>query len=454
MTKLLSPSCVLLAAVLGFWAGFAAATPLDDYIRRPDSNYSWSVVRTYDEGDATVYIVDLQSQMWRSAAEVDRPLWRHWLTVIKPKELAGSRALLIIAGGRYPSPPPDKANPDYLGIARRTHSVVAELKGVPNEPLTFLNDGHPRVEDDAIAYTWQKVMQTKDETWNIRFPMVKSAVRAMDTVTALLKTPEGGGVGVDAFVVTGASKRGWTTWLTGAVDARVIGVIPQVIDVLNVRKSMLHHHEVYGTWADSLHDYVDHGIVDKLDTAEFAALMAYEDPFSYRGRLTVPKLVINASGDEYFLPDSPSLYWSALKDPKYLRVLPNTDHSRKDSNALPNTESFYESVISGRPLPKFTWSTRADGAIVLRTQTAPKEVLLWHAHNPAARDFRLETFGKHFVSTPLTASPDGSYVALPPDDVGGYSAYFIELTYEVPGRSLPLQFTTEVEVRKAKGARP
>ncbi len=32
-----------------------------------------------------------------------------------------------------------------------------------------------------------------------------------------------------SFIVAGASKRGWTTWTTGAVDKRVIAIVPIVM---------------------------------------------------------------------------------------------------------------------------------------------------------------------------------------------------------------------------------
>ena len=52
-----------------------------------------------------------------------------------------------------------------------------------------------------------------------------------------MATPDAGGVKVDKFVVSGGSKRGWTTWTTAAVDRRVVAIMPAVIDLLNLEKS-------------------------------------------------------------------------------------------------------------------------------------------------------------------------------------------------------------------------
>ncbi len=141
----------------------------------------------------------------------------------------------------------------------------------------------PRKEDDLIAYTWDKFLRTGDEKWPLRLPMTKAAVRAMDAVTAWSASADGGKVTVKRFVVSGGSKRGWTTWTTAAVDARVVAIAPAVIDVLNVQPSFEHHWRAYGFWAPAVDDYVAHGIMSWMGTPQFAALMAIEDPWSYRG---------------------------------------------------------------------------------------------------------------------------------------------------------------------------
>jgi PhoPQ-activated pathogenicity-related protein len=57
-------------------------------------------------------------------------------------------------------------------------------------------------------------------------------VRAMDTVTDYVNNKFGHNI--TNFIVAGASKRGWTTWTTGAVDTRVIAIIPMVMGMFTI----------------------------------------------------------------------------------------------------------------------------------------------------------------------------------------------------------------------------
>ena len=119
---------------------------------------------------------------------------------------------------------------------------------VPNQPLFFTDSPDKgRSEDDSIAYSRVKHCTTKDDTWLVRLAMVKSGVRAMWTaIQEFLATEAGGKIKVDHFVVAGGSKRGWTTWLVGAVDKRVVAIMPMVIDALNSEVITKHHFEAYG----------------------------------------------------------------------------------------------------------------------------------------------------------------------------------------------------------------
>lgn len=59
--------------------------------------------------------------------------------------------------------------------------------------------------------------------WIARLPMTKAAVRAMDSVIAFTeKTRQ---THITQYIVGGASKRGWTSWTTAAVDKRVVGTV-------------------------------------------------------------------------------------------------------------------------------------------------------------------------------------------------------------------------------------
>jgi PhoPQ-activated pathogenicity-related protein len=420
-------------------------TALDEYIAKPDPTYSWKVVNTIPGQGYTTFVVDLRSQRWRSPPEVDRAVWQHWLIIVKPDRVQHDTAFLTIGGGKNGSQAPSGANAQTIRFAQATETVVAELRMIPNQPLIFNGDGKPRVEDDLIAYCWIKYMDTGDATWLPRLPMVKSVVRAMDTITALLGSEQGGKIPIKKFVVAGGSKRGWTTWLTGAVDRRVTAIVPIVIDVVNVKKCSINHFCAYGFWAPALGDYNRHRIHERMNTPQYAALLQIVDPYSYRDRLTMPKFVVNAAGDQYFPPDSSKFYFADLPDPKFLRYVPNADHSLRGSDAQDSILAFYQAVLKGSRFPKFTWRMEADGAIRVQAEDKPVEVHVWQATNPKARDFRLATLGPAYQKTSLAGDGNGVYVARVAKPSAGWTAFFVELVF-ASGEKVPFKFTTPVSI--------
>ena len=77
-----------------------ARTPLDDYIAKPDPSYSWKLLKAIPGAGYTTFVVDMTSQTWRSVPEVDRPVWQHWLVIVKPDTVKHETAFLNIGGGR------------------------------------------------------------------------------------------------------------------------------------------------------------------------------------------------------------------------------------------------------------------------------------------------------------------------------------------------------------------
>jgi PhoPQ-activated pathogenicity-related protein len=159
----------------------------------------------------------------------------------------------------------------------------------------------------------------------------------------------------------------------------------------------------------------------------------------------MPKLIVSSAGDQFFLPDSSQFYFDDLPGEKYLRYVPNTDHSLRGSDALESLTAFYHAAANGIARPRFDWSFESDGAIRVRPLDKPTAVKLWRAHNPRHRDFRLDSVGPIYKSSDMTPEADGSYLARAETPESGFAAYFVELTF--PSQlKYPFKFTTGVRV--------
>jgi PhoPQ-activated pathogenicity-related protein len=425
----------------------ASETALDRYVAAPDGHFSWKVLRQLPAEGASVTLIEMTSQKWLTEQEVEKPLWTHWLTVVRPEKLTSDISWLMIGGGSNQRPAPTRPAAWMLEVARETGTVVAELRLVPNQPVVFQDDPkkEPRTEDDFIAYTWDKFLRTGDEKWPARLPMTKSAVRAMDAVSAFIASPEGGGGTVSRFVVSGASKRGWTAWATAAVDRRVVALAPIVIDMLNLEPSFVHHWRAYGAWSDAVDDYVEHGIMDWMGTRQFKALMKIEEPYEYRGRLTMPKYIVNASGDQFFLPDSSQFYFDDLQGEKQLRYVPNAGHGLEKTDAIESLQAFYASFVKGVARPNVRWTFEKDGSIKVVAKDRPDAVVIWQATNPKARNFRHDAIGPAYTGTPLQPSGPNTWVARVQKPPAGWTAFFVELSYP-SGSRYPLKVTSGIRV--------
>ena len=424
---------ILPLMILSVATGYVWATALDDYVAAFDGSYDYRLVDTISGLGYKAYVLEMDSQTWRSSDDVDRPLWQHWLVIAVPIFVSDNTAMLVINGGDNDDAQPDTADAEGL-IAVLTGTVVARLDMVPNQPLYFTGEGIGRSEDAIIAYSWDKFLTTGDPNWPVQLPMTKSAVRALDTVQDFCSnnlTAPYGPVAIDSFVVTGGSKRGWTTWLTAAVDNRVTAIVPIVIDMLNIEPSFRNHFAAYGFWAPAVDDYVEMNIFDWLGTAEMAELLEIVDPYEYRSRYTMPKLLINSSGDDFFLPDSAQFYFADLPGEKHLRYVPNTDHglSGSEADALNGLIAYYQAIVDGEARPQFTWATQPDGAIHVQTAESPTQVTLWQATNLSERDFRLATIGAAWTDSVLTHQGGGLYIGQVAAPAAGWTAFFVELEF-------------------------
>lgn len=421
------------------------ATTLDEYVAAPDDAYRWDIVGTYRGEGYVSYVVDLKSQSWRSTDEVDRTVWQHWLTIVRPDIVKHRTGFLFINGGDNGRPAPEKADDLVTQIAVETQTVAASLGQIPNQPLTFAGETEGRKEDSQIAYTWDKFLRGADDEWLSRYPMTKAAVRAMDAIIECMSSAQGGGIMLDSFVVAGGSKRGWTTWTTGAVDDRVVAVIPFVIDLLNVVPSFVHHYQAYGFWAPAVGDYQAFKIMEWMGHDRYDQLLHLVEPYSYRERMTIPKFVVNSTGDQFFLPDSSQFYWDDLPESKHLRYVPNADHGLDGSDALQSAIAYYYAILNKIDLPKYQWNVKGD-KIIVKTPHKPTSVTLWQATNPDARDFRKEVIGEAYQPTPIEPARMGKYVGKIAVPEAGWTAAFVELTFDI-GAPYPLKCTSQVVVR-------
>eukprot|EP01080_Neovahlkampfia_damariscottae_P011860 gene11860-5189_t len=426
---------------------FAHNKVIEEYVNRPDNTYKYNLHSTVNATNGRMYVLNVTSQTWLTTNEVSKPVWKHWVLVIIPRIITSFEPLVFIRGSNSDMKAPTTIPKDYAAAASITQSIIIVIHQVPNQPVSFPSEPRPRKEDDIIAYTWKIFLNTKKTDWIQQLPMVKGAVKCIDSAKDFLfKTLR---IKVDKYVVTGASKRGWTTWLVAiARPQEIAAIIPIVIPVLNMTENFKQIYKSYCFWPAALKDYEREGIMKRMYTPEMQDLQKIVDPINYLDILKMPKYIVSASGDQFFVPDSSDLFMNHLKGENRLRYIPNSDHGMKGTDAFESIISTYHSYINRVSRPEFKWENKFDaekGELTLYSSEKPESVKLWYAINEKHRNFMVKAIGKVWKSENLIDQGNGKYSAKVNNPSIGYKAYMIEVKYKSK-TLVPMIFTTSVYV--------
>jgi PhoPQ-activated pathogenicity-related protein len=418
--------------------GQAAAPPippaLAKYLARPEPKFEWKLTNRLETPFGKVHQLRLVSQEWHDL------VWEHDLHVYVPPGAKPQATMLLWNQGGSGS---EKNMLFGIEMARRVGAPIAFLYQIPNQPLF-----EGKKEDALIAETFVRYLETGDDSWPLLFPMVKSLVKAMDALQAHAQAEWQHEI--KNFVVSGASKRGWTTWLTGASDPRVKAIAPLVIDTLNMREQGPYQLKSFGAYSEQVHDYTERKLLPMPDTPQARALWTMVDPWVYREKLKLPKFILNGANDPYWTTDALNLYWSDLPGEKWVLYVPNAGHgleqnfadgSKNRDRALNGLAAFTRHMIRDNPLPTVEWKHSDDKSaarLVISCNPAPRGARVWVAR-AGSRDFRQAAWKE----TTAVIEENQVQISVAPSATE-VTALFGEVDFEIDG--LVHQFSTQMRI--------
>ncbi len=351
-----------------------------NYVSKKEPSYSWKLVKTKtNPGKSKIYELKLISQTWRGI------VWKHRLRIVIPAKVNKNNCLaaFMIAG----SSGGDAELAIVSKIADKTCSPAAVLHDVPNQPLYG-----GLTEDALIAKTFMDFIENGKPADMLLFPMAKSVVKGMDAMTDFCKNKFK--INIDEFVTFGASKRGWTTWLSAVVDKRVKAIAPLVYDNLDLEKQMALQLSDFGEFSEQIEDYTKLGIPEMMmsNPPSASAIGKLVDPFAYVDKIKVPKLIILGSNDRYWPIDAINIYYKELPGETFVHYVPNAGHDLggKYFRVADVISEFVESVENKTSLPRLSseYSVEKNTIKLKCTSTVtPEKIHVWVAKS-LTKDFR------------------------------------------------------------------
>ncbi len=375
---------------------------LSKFVTKSDSNYKFEVIEEKQGEGYKAYILDFTSQSWHPEKTVP-PVWRHWLTVIVPKQRVKDIGMLVLTNGfSTPETPMSEIPPYFISLAVSSKSVVAILEGFPRDkvgiyktPTQVTNLELP----EFASWSLKQYFETHDPSWIVFCPLVKTVVRAMDATQDLLLKNLRSEIPLKEFVLC-ADTPYFVPWLVPPVDNRVIGLI-------SINTSSFHfEQQIKRMFMDEIAlpnffaEMDDAGLLPLLETEDGENLLKIIDPYYYRESLKIPKLVVSLNNNQWqdmiYLSEQTV---SEIPDPVYWLIYPQLQLSREyaflPQQTLYNFSSpsrtnlriydfkdtiqvFYQRLLGQRNMPVFQWEFSQKGECRIKVSEDIIECRIWY----------------------------------------------------------------------------
>ena len=445
--RVMAPRSTLILSV-ALLLGVSATPEFDAYIEKKEAVFSWvdTQQRVQPElSTATAHVLNVTSLEWLDVSRAYGPtgsVWTHQVAVVVPKVVTEkSFAVSVMTGGCNENPGPVPEDEEYLivagDLAMRTGAIAVVIYQIPNCHIVYPSDPDKkrRSEDAMIAWAWRQYLDDPhhDPEWLPRFPMAKAGFQCMRAAAEYVE--KAGLAKIDSWFVSGASKRGWTTWMVGAADCkscvRIRGIAPLVPIVPNLMPDVHQQFRSYGGFTFAFRDYMDAGIVARLDTPAAQLLVSHVDPASYMDRLSRPnltKVAVLSSNDEFMQMDWTGT-WPRWGGESHVLIVPNSEHSLATGipEVLSTLAATFSSVAAGADAAhrlSITSSRNATtGELTVTIDDGPSrpkltKVVLRHAQTlqAARRDFRWVRLADPAMPSSKCSLPG---IPIPPVEGGG-----------------------------------
>jgi PhoPQ-activated pathogenicity-related protein len=199
-----------------------------------------------------------------------------------------------------------------------------------------------------------------------------------------------------------------------------------VIDMLNMKAQTQWAQKVYGKQSEQISDYTNLNLIDQMDDPRMVHLRTFVDPYSYRARYNIPKLLLLGTNDPYWTVDSLRHYWNDLPEPKLIFQTPNAGHDLAGgAQATETLAAFFQMVADKEELPKMEWTLNDGGAphLHVKVNRTAKSIRLWTADS-TDRDFRDERWSSKNLEVKAGSAIADADVEKP---ANGYRAFMGEV---------------------------